>query len=223
MEASIERRMGKDAGTTLLAYLSELYDERARLQGDATDLLTILSRTPAAKEEAIRMAALALVAGVDTTVRGIANTVFALLTHPPELQRLRTDPALADKAFAEGLRWMTPISLKHRYVRVETELCGVPLRPGDHACVILGAANRDPRVFGSPERFIMDRQGPPHLAFGTGVHYCLGAPLATIEARHVLQVLLERFPRLSADTDRVVFADGPANRSPERLVLELSR
>jgi cytochrome P450 len=222
-EITDEQRVGKEAGGALISYLSDLYDQRAKRDADDPDLLTILSRTDASKEEAVRMAALSLVAGVDTTVRGIANALFALLTHPPQLDRVRNDPSLADKAFAEGLRWMTPISLKHRYVRRDTELCGVQLREGDHACVILGAANRDPRHYEHPETFDIDRSGPPHVAFGMGIHYCLGAPLATIEARHSLQVLLDRFPRLSADTAKVSFADGPANRSPEHLVLELHR
>jgi pimeloyl-[acyl-carrier protein] synthase len=222
-EFSDEQRVGREAGAALISYLSDLYDERARLNADEPDLLTILARTNADKDEAVRMAALSLVAGVDTTVRGIANALYALLLHPGELKLLRDDPNLADKAFAEGLRWMTPISLKHRYVRAATDLCGVPLEQGDHACVILGAANRDPRVYDDPGRFEIERQGPPHVAFGMGIHYCLGAPLATIEARHSLQVLLERFPNLAADTDAVAFADGPANRSPERLVLELNR
>ena len=216
-----ERASGKEAGDALIAYLSALYDERSRDAGDATDLLAALSRTAAGKDEAVRMAALSLVAGVDTTVRGIANTLLALLRHPDQLDVVRTDPGLADDAFAEGLRWMTPISLKHRFVRVDTELCGVPLAAGDHACVILGAANRDPRRYVDPERFDVRRKGPKHLAFGVGTHYCLGAPLATLEARHTLQVLLERFPRLAADTSDLVFDDGPANRSPREMVIDL--
>jgi hypothetical protein len=115
---------------------------------------------------------------------------------------------------------MTPISLKHRYVRADTELCGVRLSRGDHACVLLGAANRDPRKYDRPEEFRLERKGPKHLAFGVGIHYCLGAPLATLEARHALQVLLRRFPGLHADLSSVEFRDGPANRSPHRLVIE---
>jgi cytochrome P450 len=222
-EFTTEQQHGKEAGDALIVYLSDLYDERAQLDSGQPDLLTILSRTKADKADAVRMAALSLVAGVDTTVRGIANCLFALLSHPAELAKVRADPSLAEKAFAEGLRWMTPISLKHRYVRAETELCGVGLQPGDHACVILGAANRDPRVYERPERFDIDRVGPPHVAFGSGIHYCLGAPLATLEALHSVQVLLQRFPRLSTDTGTAVFSDGPANRSPERLVLDLGR
>ncbi len=216
-----ERATGKAAGDALISYLSDLYDERSRHPGDATDLLAALSRTPASKAEAVRMAALSLVAGVDTTVRGIANTLLALLRHPEQLETVRAEPGRADDAFAEGLRWMTPISLKHRYVRVDTSLCGVPLAAGDHACVILGAANRDPRRFEHPERFDVRRRGPKHLAFGAGTHYCLGGPLATLEARHTIQVLLDRFPRLAADTADLVFADGPANRSPRELVIDL--
>jgi cytochrome P450 len=222
-EFATEQQDGKQAGDALIAYLSDLYDERARVDRGQSDLLTVLSHTNADKADAVRMAALSLVAGVDTTVRGIANSLFALLSHPDQLAKVRAQPSLADKAFAEALRWMTPISLKHRYVRAETELCGVRLRAGDHACVILGAANRDPRVYDQPERYDVDRVGPAHVAFGSGIHYCLGAPLATLEARHSLQVLLEQFPRLSADTEAVVFSDGPANHSPERLVLDLGR
>jgi cytochrome P450 len=218
-----ERQSGKEAGEALIAYLSGLYDERSRRDTDESDLLTVLSRTKAPKADSVRMAALALVAGVDTTVRGIANTLFALFCHPDQLARVKAEPRLSDDAFAEGLRWMTPISLKHRYVREDTDLCDVPLSAGEHACVLLGAANRDPRRFDRPEQFRVDRRGPKHLAFGAGIHYCLGAPLATLEARHSIQVLLERFPRLSADTASVVFADGPANRSPHELVIALNR
>lgn len=216
-----ERATGKEAGDALIDYLSGLYDERSRQTGDASDLLAVLSRSAAGKAEVVRMAALSLVAGVDTTVRGIANTLYALLRHPDQLELVRAEPDLADDAFSEGLRWMTPISLKHRYVRVDTELCGVPLRPGDHACVILGAANRDPRRYEQPERFDVRRRGPKHLAFGVGTHYCLGAPLATLEARHTIQVLLRRFPRLALAAGDPLFADGPANRSPRELTIEL--
>lgn len=216
-----ERPLGKQAGEALISYLSALYDERAELADDQPDLMTALARTSVPKDDCVRMAALALVAGVDTTVRGIANTIYALLLHPEALQRVRQDPSLADPAFTEALRWMTPISLKHRLVRRDTEIAGVPLSAGDHACVLLGAANRDPRHYDDPGAFHIGRDGPRHMAFGTGAHYCLGAPLATIEARHSLQVLLGRFPRLSADLANVEFADAPANRSPHALTLDL--
>jgi cytochrome P450 len=218
-EHSTEQVVGKDAGAALIGYLDTLYDQRSGLDGPADDLLTVLARTGIPRDEAVRMAALVLVAGVDTTVRGLANTLYGLMTNPDQLTLLREQPELADKAFAEGLRWMTPISLKHRYVRQETELCGVRLASGDHACVLLGAANRDPRVYDRPEEFRILREGPPHLAFGFGIHYCLGGPLATLDARHSLQVLVERFPELSLA--EVNFVEGPANRSPKELRLHL--
>jgi cytochrome P450 len=221
LDHTSERAVGKEAGDALISYLSDLYDERTRTEGESTDLLAALSRTGASKAESVRMAALSLVAGVDTTVRGISNTLLGLLSHRDQLDEVRADPGLADAAFAEGLRWMTPISLKHRYVREPTELCGVALTPGDHACVILGAANRDPRRFERPEEYQVRRKGPKHVAFGVGTHYCLGAPLATLETRHTIQVLLERFPALAADTANLVFADGPANRSPREMVISL--
>jgi cytochrome P450 len=132
-------------------------------------------------------------AGAETTRNAIAGGVLALVEHPTELARLRADPSLLPAAIEEMLRWTTPSPAKRRTATRATELGGQPIRPGDKVLIWEGSANRDERVFTHPATFDVARTPNPHLAFGHGVHYCLGANLARLEMRVLLEQMLPAF------------------------------
>jgi cytochrome P450 len=143
------------------------------------------------------MVFLLLVAGHETTVNLIASGVLALLLNPAELARLRafgSDPALIGGAVEEMLRYVNPVSNATFRCAVEpVELGGVRIGRGDAVFVALSGANRDPARFGAPDRLDLGRDTAGHLAFGHGIHYCVGAPLARLEAEIAFTRLLERF------------------------------
>jgi cytochrome P450 len=140
------------------------------------------------------MAWLLLVAGHETTVNLIAGGVLALLIHPVELARLRADPALLSGAVEELLRYVSPVNdATLRFTADPVEIDGVPIGPGEVVLVSLSGANRDPSRYAHPEGLDISRDSGGHLAFGHGIHYCVGAPLARLEAEIAFGGLLERF------------------------------
>jgi cytochrome P450 len=166
------------------------------------DLLSALIATrdqadSLSEDELVSMAFLLLVAGHETTVNLIASGVLALLLNPAELARLRADPALIGGAVEELLRYVAPVShTTFRCAAEPVDLGGVRISRGDPVFVALSGANRDPARFGDPERLDLGRDSSGHLAFGHGIHYCVGAPLARLEAEIAFTGLLGRFGRL---------------------------
>ncbi|MGH4033009.1 cytochrome P450 family protein [Actinomycetota bacterium Odt1-20B] len=188
------------------------------------DLLGALIRTRTedgdrlSAEELRAMAYLLLIAGHETTVNLISNAVRALLAHPSQLAELRTDPTLLDGAIEETLRYEGPVeNATFRFTTSPTELGGT-LIPAYEAVVIgLAAADRDPGRFPEPDRFDIHRTPQGHVAFGHGMHYCLGAPLARIEAQAALASLLDRCPGLAADGPSDDWLPGMLIRGVRRL------
>jgi cytochrome P450 len=131
-----------------------------------------------------------VIAGYLSTTWLIASAIQALLAHPGQLQELRARPDKIAAALTEALRLEPPFQLIDRYVAQETALCGVDLKVGDKVTAVIGAANRDAAVFRDPDDFDMDRRETAQLAFGSGIHYCIGAPLAQIVAPAMLAALL---------------------------------
>jgi P450-derived glycosyltransferase activator len=164
----------------------------------------LVSRILAAEGEQIRshellpMCRLLLVAGFETTVNLIGNAVNALLDHPEQWEALCADPAgLAEAAVEETLRWDPPVQRTARCATEELELAGRTVRRGQFVMTMLAAANRDPAVYSHPERFDIHRTPEAdHLAFSSGIHYCVGAPLARLEAVIAVRQLAERMPGL---------------------------
>ncbi|WP_329471577.1 cytochrome P450 [Streptomyces sp. NBC_01723] len=155
-------------------------------------------------EELLGMAFLILVAGHETTVNLISATVHSLLTHPGQLDRLRAEPDLAGGAVEESLRFNSPVHASaFRFAAEPLELAGTPIAAGDPVLVSLAAASRDPGHFPDPDRFDIGRAPRGHLGFGHGIHHCLGAPLARVEATVAVRLLLERYPALAFATDPV--------------------
>ncbi len=187
------------ARDALHAYLERVVAERRAAPRD-----DLISRLVEAEEqgdrlsgpELLAMGVLLLVAGHETTVNLIGNGINALLAHPDQLARLRDEPELIEPAVEELLRYDSPVQLTGRVALEELELGGRRVEPGQMLMLLLGAANRDPRVFAEPERLDLGRDPNPHLAFGRGIHFCLGAPLARLEGQIAIRELVRRFPTL---------------------------
>jgi cytochrome P450 len=161
------------------------------------------------EDELIAMVFLLLAAGHETTLHQIALSVLTLLDHPHELAELTADWSLADTAVQELLRYVSFAQVsKPRYAHTDTEFCGQTIRRGQMTFACLAAANSDPSVFANPERLDIHREPNHHLAFGVGVHYCLGARLAGIEVATALRLLFTRFPhlRLAVPHSRIRFS-----------------
>lgn len=133
-----------------------------------------------------------LTAGVDTTVTGIAAVVHAVATHPDQWQRLRADRGLLARAFEEAVRLESPVQTFFRTTTSEVEIGGAVIDPGRKVLMFLGAANRDPRRWADADRFDLDRDPSGHVAFGMGLHQCVGQHIARMEAMAVLEALLDR-------------------------------
>lgn len=179
----------------------------------------LLSQLIAVEDDGIRMrdvelmatADLLLAAGFETTVNLIGSGVQLLLDHPDQMHLLRDDPTIWPNAVDEILRFESPVQNTARYAGEDTEICGLPIARSGFVTVLIGAANRDPKVFADPDRFDVRRPNArDHLAFSAGVHYCIGAALARAEGRIGLQALFERYPELASA--------GPATRRPTRTL-----
>ena len=169
------------------------------------------------EREMLTMLHLLLAAGNETTTNLIGNGVLALLRHPDQLERLRSDPDLVPAAVEELLRYDSPVQTDFRGARRDCEVNGFPLRRGQSLTLLMGSANRDPEKFEDPDRLDVGRETRGHLAFGLGVHYCIGAPLARLEGRVVLETLLERFASLRLLTERPAFRDNIVLRGLKSL------
>jgi cytochrome P450 len=157
--------------------------------------------------ELLAMLFLLLVAGHETTTNLIASGTLALLANPGELARLRSDPALLPGAVEELLRYTNPLNhATDRFTLEPVEIGGVTIPPREWVLCVTSAANLDPGRFADPGRLDVTRDAGGHVAFGHGIHYCLGAPLARLEARIALPTLLPRYPRLA-------LADGAVRRN----------
>lgn len=142
-------------------------------------------------------------AGSETVTKLVGNGVMLFAEHPGELEKLRRDPARAPAAVEEVLRHRAPSQYQGRFSTEDRELHGVTIPAGSPVLIITGAANRDPRAYSDPDRFDIDRDGPPSIGFGHGIHYCLGAHLARLESRIALTELYRRWPQLEVDLGAV--------------------
>ncbi|GIM97686.1 cytochrome P450 [Paractinoplanes toevensis] len=189
------------AADELIDYFGHLVE--VRREEPADDLVTALAAAHDADgerltaDELLANLALLLVAGFETTTNLIGNAVVLLLDHPAYAEKLRDDAELAPAYVEEVLRIDSPVQLTTRRVARPAEVGGVAVPAGAELVLLLGAANRDPARFDKPDVFDPDRQGVSPLSFGAGVHYCLGAPLARMEAQVALPALVRRFPDLA--------------------------
>ncbi len=181
-----------------LRYIRKLVKSRRSSPRD--DLVTALVQTEEEgsrlnEDELVSMVFLLLIAGHETTVNLIGNGMLALLRNPDQMKRLRDEPGMIKSAVEELLRFDGPLeTATERYAREDVEVAGTIIRRGELVYAVLGSANRDERQFPDPDRLDLSREPNKHLAFGLGVHYCLGAPLARLEGQIAIGALVGRFP-----------------------------
>jgi cytochrome P450 len=221
LEADSGEALNREYGGMLARYGAELIRARREQPGD--DLLSVVigARMPDEDPPALGDAelmfffSLLFTAGSETTRKAIAGGLRALVENPAQLARLQREPGLLPTAIEEIVRWTTPSVYKRRTATCDMELGGEKIRAGEKVTFWEMSANRDERVFAEPFRFDVGRDPNPHLGFGQGVHYCLGANLARLEMRVVFEELFARFDRFEIT--------GPAVFTRENRLLGLKR
>jgi cytochrome P450 len=207
MEAAIARRRREPGGDLISALLQA--DEGLLKPADVITFTRLL-----------------LVAGNETTTNLLGSGMVALLRHPSEWERLVADASLIPNAVEEMLRYDSPIQAILRVTTQDTEVAGHPLPQGSRVMLLLGAANRDPHKFPEPDRFDVTRDPHGYMSFGHGVHFCLGAPLARLQVKVVLEELLRRVRRVSfapGQEDHLDWGGKLILRGPKRLRLRAER
>jgi cytochrome P450 len=172
-------------------------------------------------EELLGFLVLLLLAGLETTANLLSHSARMLAAHPDMMARLRADPSLIPRFIEEVLRYEPPVQASLRVCTEDVVLGGVHLPRGSAVLALQGSATHDERHFPDPERFDIDREGPQNLPFGHGIHFCLGAPLARLEARVALEVLLARVGRMELRTERIDWAPSLTIRGVRTLPVEV--
>ncbi len=194
----------------LIAYFTALVTERRNSPQD-----DLLSGLIAAEEEGdkldedelLAMTILLFAAGHETTMNLIGNGMLALFRNPDQMAKLKADPSLIKTAVEEFLRYDGSVQITARVALEDIEVGGKTIRKNQQALLLLGAANRDPAHFSNPDRLDITRQENPHLTFGHGIHHCLGAPLARVEAQIAINSMLRRMPNIQLATDQLEWRD----------------
>jgi cytochrome P450 len=208
------------AGTELGEYLERVL--AARRADPQDDLISALIAVEEAGDqltdrESVSMCELLLAAGNVTTTDLIGNGIWLLLRHPDQLQLLRADPSLITNAVEEILRFESPVVQTARIPMADMEIGGCPIRRGESVMTSLAAANRDPDRCREPDRFDITRKDVSHHSFGGGAHFCLGAPLARLEAQLAIPAFFQRFPRLRLVDEPLEWRALPAFRGLAKL------
>jgi cytochrome P450 len=209
----------------MIAYVSPQVDERAETPAD--DFISVLAQAEKegvfTRHQVLVNTALLLFAGHETTMNLICNGTLALIRHPDQWARLRADPAgRAPAATEECLRYDPPVKSTQRIAGEDVELRGKRLRKNDRIRWAIASANRDPAVFAEPDRFDIARHPNPHVAFGAGIHFCLGVTLARLEGQEVFRALAERFSSIDLVTDRLEYQPSIQFRSLKALPVSWS-
>jgi cytochrome P450 len=210
------------AAAELTTYLDGLLAERRRKP--QADLFSALVAVEAegerlSREELFATCALLLIAGHETTVNLIGNGTLALLRNRAQWDLLAANPILAESAVEELLRYDSPVQMTSRRVQEQFSYRGSTFEVGQQVAFLLGSANRDPANFAEPDRLDITRESKSHLAFGSGIHYCLGAPLARLEGAIAFAALTRRCPNLALDEETVRYRDNYALRGLEKLMV----
>ena len=199
-----DRRLSVAACLGFGDYLRELSRERrAAPTGDLISELALVvdEGERLTEDELIGTCVLLLNAGHEASVNVAGNGWWALFRNPGELSRLRADRSLVRTGIEELMRWDTPLQLFERWVLEDVDLHGVRIPKGAELGLVFGSANRDPSMFADPDRLDLGRAPNPHLSFGAGIHFCLGAPLARLELEIAFGTILDRLPQLELVTE----------------------
>ncbi len=206
-----------------MGYLKKLIKERRAHPKD--DLVTALVQAKDGSDklsgdEVLAMIFLLLIAGHETTVNLIGSGSLALLEHPDQMEKLRSEPAIIKPAIEELLRFVCPVEMAtERYAREDITIAGTTIPRGELVLAVIGSANRDANYFDNPDSLDVTRENNKHLAFGLGAHYCLGAPLSRLEGQIAISTLIRRMPnlRLSIAPDQIRWRGGIILRGLEAL------
>jgi cytochrome P450 len=219
-EAARSRQDFKTVSEEMGRYVAEMIEERRRTPQD--DLITHLIEAEVdgerlSHQDMLGFFQVLLIAGQETTADLINNAILSFIENPGELERLRANPELMPSAIEEVLRYRSPLQWMMRAPRRDVEINGQTIPAGKLVLTMIGSANRDPKQFPAPDRFDITREPNPHIAFGHGIHFCLGAALSRLETRIALSDLLGRFRHFElATTDawpprRALHVLGPAH------------
>jgi cytochrome P450 len=204
----------------MLEYVSPLVDERIVRPGD--DFISVLAsgekKGAFTRHQVLVNTSLLLLAGHETTINLLCNGTLAFMQHPDQWAMFKEDPAGRAKwATEECLRYDAPVKSIQRLASQDVEMRDKVMRKDDRIRWFISSANRDPNVFAEPDRFDITRQPNPHVAFGNGVHHCLGATLARVEGQEVFKALAERFPNLQVETEELEYQPSITFRSLKSL------
>ena len=215
-----QRAVTADANTQIGTYFwRTIAERRANPRDDLISALIAVEETGdrLTDGEIVTMCCLLLPAGNVTTTDLIGNGVWTLLRHPDQLRKLRDDPSLIKNAVEEILRFESPVVQTGRIPMEDVEIGGCPIRCGESIVTSLAAANRDPGGCPEPDRFDITRADVRHHSFGGGVHFCLGAPLARLEAQLAISALVQRFPKLRLADEPLEWRAVPTFRGLAKL------
>ncbi|TMJ63175.1 MAG: cytochrome P450 [Alphaproteobacteria bacterium] len=204
----------------MVEYVSPLVDERIVKPGD--DFISVLAsgekKGVFTRHQVLVNTSLLLLAGHETTINLICNGTLAFIQHPDQWALYKEDPVGRAKwATEECLRYDAPVKSIQRLASQDIEVRGKVMEKNDRIRWFISSANRDPNVFADPERFDITRQPNPHVAFGNGVHHCLGATLARVEGQEVFKALAERFPNLQLESENLDYQPSITFRSLKSL------
>ncbi|HTO55618.1 MAG TPA: cytochrome P450 [Myxococcota bacterium] len=219
-----DHRAAMRAGDQLDRYFEAIIEARRRAPKD--DLISALVAAEDAgdrlkRNEMLSTLTLLLIAGNETTTNLISNATLALLRNPDQLEILRREPERIPDAIEELLRYDSPVQMTSRIASRDLELRGREIQKGSQLVLLLGAANRDPEVFAEPDRLDVTRRDVRHVSFSHGIHFCLGAQLARLEAGLALQGLITRFPSFKLLPQDIPWRTNTILRGPQKLWLEL--
>jgi len=209
-------KRGLEASERMKQYLEPLIEQRRATPAD--DLVSTLATAEVdgarlSDLEVVSFIRLLVIAGAETTYHLLGSALFAMLSEPDLLEAVSADHSLIDLVLEETLRWESPVQILTREATSDTSLAGEPIRGGQDVIVCIGSANRDETVFARPEQFDVARDPNPHLLFGFGIHYCLGANLARLEMRVMFEELFARYEAFEST--------GPASWTRENRLLGL--
>ncbi len=211
-----------DAFTELSRYLHGVVAQRRQTPAD--DLISVLvdpARGATLDADAImQFILILLIAGNETTTNLIGNAIVALLRNPDQLERVVAEPELVPQLVEETLRWDGPVQFIARRTTGDVEIGGAGIPANSRVVLLLGSANRDERHFENPDEFDLARETKGHVGFGLGIHFCLGASLARLEARTALAALIPELPRLRAPVESLAMIDSVLVRGRQRILLE---
>ena len=215
-------KQANDASIEAETYLFSLFDDLRKNPGD--NLLSKLLVSDSNEERLTDEELAALIiqlffAGFETTEGLIGNLMLALHNNPAEKQKLISHPEKIESAVEEALRYDSSILKQSRVASVDLEIAGQKISKGDYCHFMIGAANRDPIKYTNPDSFIIDREDLNHSSFGHGIHFCIGAPLARLETKALLEALLKRAPQLRVLEQEIVYPQLFAVRKPLSLLV----